>query len=209
MILNPIKAHHTLWFLVLFTLTACGYHFPGEQSAAFTGKLLNARIQISGPGAKKHPLLASILKENVETHLGITPNQSRNASQVIAIYLQEITHTEVLENRQGLAEQYKVQISASVQMQQSDRKKTAPEKVVSKATTKKPDSEPTQDKATKPTPKSAQNKATQPKQFTASGTTTYYESTEPTTSHTIRRAAESEALDNLADNLVSLLANVL
>ncbi|MBF0590374.1 MAG: hypothetical protein HQL53_14730 [Magnetococcales bacterium] len=154
------------------TLSACGYRFPGEKPAVPSG-FENASVRIVGQGKSTDPLLARMLRERLETRLGVgqgAVSSDADAGALIRVEMEPVNKVLILEDRQGRAKQYQVIVQAQPTLVPG-------------------------------------NDATPPVKYASvNGEASYFELRSVTASRTSQYQAEQEALDQLVDALVALIA---
>ncbi|MBF0137935.1 MAG: hypothetical protein HQL65_17020 [Magnetococcales bacterium] len=100
-----------LWLIVL--VQGCGYRFSGDESGSIPA-LRHARIRVEGAGAWHDPLMARLLRQNLETRLGIEPVSGERPELVVRLDpVERIMH---LEDRSGRADQYRITVQAQPQL---------------------------------------------------------------------------------------------
>lgn len=98
-------------------LAGCGgYHFPGSQVQAHP-LLQESLLKISGKGAKANPQITFLLRDRLQTRLGLTGQARPTADggkkqRILKIILEPMAHALVAEDRAGRADQYRVTVRA-------------------------------------------------------------------------------------------------
>ena len=101
--------------VLVWMLTGCGYRFPSSTVQVDT-PLKNSLLQITGEGAHSNPQLTFMLRDRLQTRLGLREKDSgsRNGegSTILNIVLGAFSHTLVAEDSTGRSDQYRVMVRA-------------------------------------------------------------------------------------------------
>ncbi|MBF0142266.1 MAG: hypothetical protein HQL57_00490 [Magnetococcales bacterium] len=115
---GPFRAARLFWLgilLVTFTLSGCGYRFPGTSGGVeLAPELHGATIAITGEGAAEDPLLAKRLGQLLASRLGM-PLAGREATPSAARLQIELAKPErslLSESGSGRTGQYRVVLVA-------------------------------------------------------------------------------------------------
>ena len=112
------QSNHSLLsslFVLVWMLTACGYRFPTSTVQVDT-PLKNSLLQITGEGTLNNPQLTFVLRDRLQTRLGLLTQSSgastEGKSTVLNIVLEPMIHTLVAEDSTGRSDQYRVTVRA-------------------------------------------------------------------------------------------------
>lgn len=98
--------------LLAWLPAACGYHFPGSQVQT-NAQWKNSTLQIIGQGAEQNPQLAYLLRDRLQTRLGLHgPAPGQTDGVVLKIILQPMQRTLVTEDRTGRANLFRLTLQA-------------------------------------------------------------------------------------------------
>lgn len=103
---------------MLFLPTACGYRFPNQPQpniqTSTDSTLQNSLLHITGSGSNDNPRLTFLLREKLQTQLGLNRHltQKTEGVPILEIQLQPVERTLLSEDHSGRANQYRIVIRA-------------------------------------------------------------------------------------------------
>ena len=98
--------------LLAWLPTGCGYQFPGSAIQS-DDRWKNSTLHVTGPGAEAQPQLAFLLRDHLQTRLGLHgPASGQEKGVVLKIVLEPVERTLITEDRSGRANRYRLTIHA-------------------------------------------------------------------------------------------------
>ncbi|MBF0370183.1 MAG: hypothetical protein HQL52_12070 [Magnetococcales bacterium] len=103
---RPVLFFATL--LLVATLSACGYRFPGEAPVSGI-----SGVQVGGAGSDSAPLLARQLKRKLERRLRLSATQPGDTEgAILHLNLEMPDQSVIVQEQSGRADQYRVTLRA-------------------------------------------------------------------------------------------------
>lgn len=97
-------------FLAALILQSCGYHFPGNAHLTLPHGARGATVVTHGDGALQRPVLAQQLTERLTRRLSIQKSDSDEVE--LRIHMSAPEHLVLTEDTTGLAQQYRITLTA-------------------------------------------------------------------------------------------------